>query len=75
MIQTKFQEKDNFLKIEIFNTGKNIPIEDIELILKFYQSKHQNIRKPVGTGLGLAICRNIINAHKGKFLPKQKRLE
>lgn len=75
MIQAKFQEKDNFLKIEIFNTGKNIPIEDIELIFdKFYQSKHQNIRKPVGTGLGLAICRNIINAHKGKIFAENKQI-
>lgn len=75
MIQAKFQEKDNFLKIEIFNTGKNIPIEDIELIFdKFYQSKHQNIRKPAGTGLGLAICKNIINAHNGKIFAENKEI-
>ena len=41
MIQVKFQEKDNLLKIGIFNTGKKIPDEDIELIFdKFYQSKY-----------------------------------
>ena len=75
MIQVKFQEKDHFLKIEIFNTGKNIPIEDIELIFdKFYQSKHQNIRKPVGTGLGLAICKKIIDAHQGKIYAENKEI-
>lgn len=68
MVQAKFQIKDNQLKINIFNTGKKIPEEDIELIFeKFYQSKNQNIRKPQGTGLGLAICKKIIDAHKGKI--------
>lgn len=75
MIQVKFQEKDNLLKIGIFNTGKKIPDEDIELIFdKFYQSKHQNIRKPVGTGLGLAICKKIIDAHHGKIYAENKEI-
>ena len=75
MIQVKFQEKDNLLKIGIFNTGKKIPDEDIELIFdKFYQSKHQNIRKPVGTGLGLAICKKIIDAHQGKIYAENKEI-
>ena len=75
MIQVKFQEKDNLLKIGIFNTGKKIPDEDIDLIFdKFYQSKHQNIRKPVGTGLGLAICKKIIDAHHGKIYAENKEI-
>ena len=75
MIQVKFQEKDNLLKIGIFNTGKKIPDEDIELIFdKFYQSKHQNIRKPVGTGLGLAICKKIIDAHQGTIYAENKEI-
>lgn len=75
MIQVKFQEKDKLLKIEIFNTGKKIPEEDIELIFdKFYQSKYQNIRKPVGTGLGLAICKKIIDAHQGKIYAENKEI-
>ena len=75
MIQVKFQEKDNQLKIGVFNTGKKIPEEDIELIFdKFYQSKYQNIRKPVGTGLGLAICKKIIDAHQGKIYAENKEI-
>ena len=75
MIQVKFQEKDNLLKIGIFNTGKKIPDEDIDLIFdKFYQSKYQNIRKPVGTGLGLAICKKIIDAHQGKIYAENKEI-
>jgi signal transduction histidine kinase len=65
-IQTKFSSKDNFLIIKIFNTGKHIPEEDLEMIFdKFYQAKNQNIRKPTGSGLGLAISKRIIEAHNG----------
>ncbi|MFC0345468.1 ATP-binding protein [Epilithonimonas hispanica] len=67
-IQAKFQEKDNQLIIRIFNTGKQIPEDDLNLIFdKFYQSRNQNIRKPLGSGLGLAICRKIMQAHKGNI--------
>lgn len=65
-IQTKFSEKEDLLIIKIFNTGKNIPEEDLEVIFdKFYQSKNQNIIKPTGSGLGLAISKRIVEAHNG----------
>lgn len=68
IIQTKFSQKDDNLVIKIFNTGKNIPDEDLELIFdKFYQSKNQNIRKPTGSGLGLAISKKITEAHGGNI--------
>lgn len=76
MVQTKFQEKDGNLKISMFNTGKNIPDEDLEFIFeKFYQSKNQNIRKPLGSGLGLAICKKIITAHGETITVKNKEIE
>ncbi|MBU4538044.1 MAG: ATP-binding protein [Weeksellaceae bacterium] len=75
MVQAKFQDKDGGLKISIFNTGKTIPEEDLEYIFeKFYQSKNQNIRKPLGSGLGLAICKKIINAHGGNIAAKNKEI-
>ena len=65
--------KEDQIRISIFNTGKNIPEEDLEFIFdKFYQSKNQNIRKPMGSGLGLAICKKIIAAHQGKIAAKNK---
>ena len=75
MIQTKFQEKDGMLKISIFNTGKTIPTEDLQYVFeKFYQSKNQNLRKPLGSGLGLAICKRIISAHGGNIEAKNKEI-
>ena len=68
VIQTKFSEKDDNLIIKIFNTGKHIPEEDLEMIFdKFYQSKNQNILKPTGSGLGLAISKRIVEAHHGSI--------
>ncbi|WP_370898312.1 ATP-binding protein [Chryseobacterium gossypii] len=65
-IQTKLSEKENRLIIKIFNTGKLIPEEDLEMIFdKFYQSRNQNILKPTGSGLGLAISKKIVQAHGG----------
>lgn len=67
-IQTKLSEKENHLIISIFNTGKHIPEEDLEMIFdKFYQSKNQNILKPTGSGLGLAISKKIVQAHHGNI--------
>jgi Na+/proline symporter/nitrogen-specific signal transduction histidine kinase len=65
-IQTKLTEIENHLIIKIFNTGKHIPEEDLEMIFdKFYQSKNQNILKPTGSGLGLAISKKIVQAQGG----------
>jgi Na+/proline symporter/signal transduction histidine kinase len=59
-------EKDNHLEVHIDNNGKAIKAEEFEPIFdKFYQSKNQNVKKPIGSGLGLAICRQIIEHHKG----------
>ena len=41
---------------------------------KFYQSKNQNLRKPVGSGLGLAICKKIMLAQNGDIKVKNKEI-
>lgn len=65
-LQTKMTDKEDQLILSIFNTGRHIPEEDLEMIFdKFYQSKNQNILKPTGSGLGLAISRKIVQAHHG----------
>lgn len=74
-IQAKFQEKDEQLIIKIFNTGKQIPEDDLNLIFdKFYQSRNQNLRKPSGSGLGLAICKKIMEAQNGSITAENNEL-
>jgi len=62
------KEKQDIVEIAIEDNGKGIPKEDMNYIFdKFYQSKHQNIKKPIGSGLGLAISKKIIEGHQGKI--------
>ncbi|NRT13314.1 ATP-binding protein [Flavobacterium sp. 14A] len=64
---TVTEEQQNVV-VKIYNNGKEIKAEDRESIFdKFYQSRDQNVKKPIGSGLGLAICKQIIELHKGKI--------
>ena len=61
-------EKKEVVEVHIHNNGKGIKEEDFEAIFdKFYQSRNQNVKKPIGSGLGLAICKSIIEHHKGNI--------
>lgn len=54
------QKEDEFLRIEIKDTGVGIPAENLDRIFdRYFTSKHE------GTGLGLAIVDRIIKAHNG----------
>lgn len=67
-IKININESTNFIAVSIHNNGKEINPEDLEAVFdKFYQSRNQNIKKPIGSGLGLAICKKIIEHHKGKI--------
>lgn len=62
-----FSEEDpKHVLIYVQDNGKGIPPEDFNYIFdKFYQSKHQNTKKPQGSGFGLAICKHIVESHGG----------
>lgn len=67
-IVISIHENKQVIEVKIHNNGKGIKKEDLEVIFdKFYQSRNQNVKKPVGSGLGLAICKKIIEHHKGKI--------
>ena len=69
------EDNDN-IKVKIHNNGKMIMKEDFEVIFdKFYQSRNQNVKKPIGSGLGLAICKKIIEHHKGKIWAEENATE
>lgn len=62
------------LEIKVYNSGKNIPEDELEMIFeKFYQSKDQNLKKPSGSGLGLSISKKIIAAHQGYIYAENRQ--
>lgn len=68
LIIISIQNNEEEAIINVFNNGKGVKPDDLEIIFdKFYQSSNQNIKKPIGSGLGLAICKQIIEAHRGKI--------
>ena len=61
-------KENEYLKIQVTDTGYGISGEDIEKIFtRFYRVKDTNTRKIQGTGLGLAIVKSIIESHHGKI--------
>jgi len=59
-ISIRISEENNLIKIEIEDTGPNIPEEDLDKIFDpLFTTKMQ------GTGLGLTGCKNIVARHKG----------
>jgi Na+/proline symporter/nitrogen-specific signal transduction histidine kinase len=66
LISIHITENKSNVAVTIHNNGKGIKSEDFEAIFdKFYQSRNQNVKKPIGSGRGLAICKQIIEHHKG----------
>lgn len=60
--------EDHHLLIQIQDTGKGIPEEDLdEVFSKFHQVKGTTREGYKGTGLGLPICRNIVEHHSGRI--------
>ncbi|WNS76699.1 ATP-binding protein [Bacillus sp. DTU_2020_1000418_1_SI_GHA_SEK_038] len=63
-ITVRVERKEGITIIEIADTGKGIPPDDLPAITKkFYKGKYRG----AGTGLGLAICYEIIQAHGGNL--------
>ncbi len=60
---------DNFVKIEVQDTGEGIPADKLDKIFDKFErfSKSGN-----GSGLGLAIAKDIIELHGGKIWAESK---
>lgn len=60
---------DNFVRLEVEDTGPGISKEDHERIfLEFEQVRISETKsKPEGTGLGLALAKKFIEMHGGKI--------
>ncbi len=63
-VAIKIYPFNEFVRLELFNTGEVIPPDKIEKI--FNKFERLNLTKE-GTGLGLAITKDIVEMHKGKI--------
>ena len=58
----------NFVRIEVTDTGDGIPKENLPLIFdRYYKIPSEHKRSARGTGLGLSIVRNVITAMGGRY--------
>jgi two-component system sensor histidine kinase HydH len=67
-VSVHHDEREGMVIIEVQDTGKGIPQEDLDKVLDPYFTT-----KPEGTGLGLALAFKIIDEHKGtiRFASKE----
>ena len=63
IIEIKLIHRDDAIRVAIFNTGDNIPEEDIDKIwIKFYKVDKARTREYGGSGIGLSIVKAIMNS-------------
>ena len=62
LIKVQIIQKDDIVRVSVFNTGENIPKDDIEHIWdKFYKVDKARTREYGGNGIGLSIVKAIVN--------------
>ena len=63
----------NKINITIEDKGPGIPEEDLAAVFEpFYRSRHAKIKTNAGVGLGLSVVRDIVHAHGGEIILKNK---
>ena len=61
-------EKDNKVRISVFNTGRNISKENINKIWnRFYKEDTSRNRENGGTGIGLSLVKAIMDNYKNEY--------
>ena len=64
IIEIKLIPREETIRVAVFNTGENIPEEDIDKIwIKFYKVDKARTREYGGSGIGLSIVKAIMNTH------------
>ena len=73
-IEIRLKNMDNNkVRLYVFNTGKQIPEDKIEMIWgRFYKIDSSRNRENGGTGIGLALVRAIMNNYGNKYGVKNK---
>lgn len=68
IIEIKAEQKEGKVRISVFNTGKQIPAEDMERIWeKFYKVDKAHTREYGGSGIGLSIVKAIMESLNGAY--------
>ncbi len=63
IIEIKLIRYEDILRIAVFNTGENIPEEELDKIwIKFYKVDKARTREYGGSGIGLSIVKAIMNS-------------
>lgn len=66
-IRIFYEKKETCLRISVFNTGNQIPQEDIENVwIKFYKVDKARTREYGGSGIGLSIVKAIMDSFHRK---------
>ncbi len=64
IIDISIKRIDDNIRVSVFNTGKNIPQEDIDNIwIKFYKVDKARTREYGGNGIGLSIVKAIMDSY------------
>lgn len=62
-IDVRYTQKEDCVRVSVFNTGKQIPQEDVENIWdKFYKVDKARTREYGGSGIGLSIVKAIMDS-------------
>lgn len=70
-IRLTLKKTDGFIRVSVYNEGRQIPEEDLEHIWSgYYRNKKEKRREEKGfvhAGLGLYIVQNIVTMHNGSY--------
>ena len=62
-IDIKYTQMEDYVRVSVFNTGQQIPPEDVDQIwVKFYKVDKARTREYGGSGIGLSIVKAIMDS-------------
>lgn len=67
IIRVNLKSEDRRVRVEVSDTGKGIPREELKNIWDRYYKGDKSDGGRIGTGIGLAIVKNILQAHGNGF--------